>query len=59
MSLIEGESNPIGKISPSRNWDGLEFFEYSVDMDVSKIRYTKRWNGRWNEMRSSNFHVAT
>ena len=43
MSLIEGESNPIQQISPSSSWDGLEFLEYSVDMDINKIRYTKRW----------------
>lgn len=59
MSLIEGESNPIQQISPSSNWDGLEFLEYSVDMDINKIRYAKRWDKRCHKMESRKFYVAT
>lgn len=57
MGLIEGESNPVQQISLSSNWDGLEFLEYSVDMDVNKIRYTKRWNKMGSKHRI--IYVAT
>lgn len=40
ISLIESDANLLQQVSPSSDWDDLESFEYSVDMDINKSDMT-------------------